>query len=154
MGVRCPVLVGRDAELGMLQASLAAALGGRGRFAAVCGDAGLGKSRLCRELIKGSPVRGILVTVGRAVPSGASMPYRPLAEAVLGLLRPRDDWIDEPQLTPWLPVLAQMVPVPGVRPAGQTSSAARGEAMLRLLGWLGGAHAPFLVLADLHAAHP
>jgi len=133
---------------------LAATLGGRGGFAAVCGDAGLGKSRLCRELIKGSPVLGILVTVGRAVPSGASMPYRPLAEAVLGLLRPRGDWIDEPQLTPWLPVLAQMVPVPGVLPAGQTSSAARGEAMLRLLGWLGAEHGLLMVLEDLHWADP
>jgi DNA-binding CsgD family transcriptional regulator/tetratricopeptide (TPR) repeat protein len=154
VGVRCPVLVGRDAELGVLQASLAAALGGRGGFAAVCGDAGLGKSRLCRELIKGSPVLGILVTVGRAVPSGASMPYRPLAEAVLGLLRPRGDWIDEPQLMPWLPVLAQMVPVQGVLPAGQTSSAARGEAMLRLLGWLGAEHGVLMVLEDLHWADP
>ena len=154
VGVRCLVLVGRDAELGMLQESLAAAVGGRGGFAAVCGDAGLGKSRLCRELIKGSLALGILVTVGRAVPSGASMPYRPLAEAVLGLLRPRGDWIDEPQLTPWLPVLAQMVPVPGVRPAGQTSSAARGEAMLRLLGWLGGEHGLLMVLEDLHWADP
>src|SRR5258708_14280217 len=149
VGVRCPVLVGRDAEIGMLQASLAAALGGRGGFAAVCGDAGLGKSRLCRELIKGSPVPGILVTVGRAVPSGASMPYRPLAEAVLGLLRPRGDWIDEPQLTPWLPVLAQMVPVPGVLPAGQTSSAARGGAVLRPLGWLRPEHRLLIVLDDL-----
>src|SRR5260370_27066508 len=96
----------------------------------------------------------MLVTGGRAGPSGASMPYRPLAEAVLGLLRPRDDWIDEPQLTPWLPVLAQMVPVPGVRPAGQTSSAARGEAMLRLLGWLGGEHGLLMVLEDLHWADP
>jgi DNA-binding CsgD family transcriptional regulator/tetratricopeptide (TPR) repeat protein len=154
VGVRCPVLVGRDAELGMLQASLAAALEGRGGFAAVCGDAGLGKSRLCRELIEGSAAQGLLVTVGRAVPSGASMPYRPLAEAVLGMLRPRGDWIDEPRLAPWLPVLAQMVPVPGVRPASQTSSAARGEAMLRLLGWLGGEHALLMVLEDLHWADP
>src|SRR5262249_47829161 len=151
VGVRCPVLVGRDAELGVLQASLAAALGGRGGFAAICGDAGLGKSRLCRELIKGSPL-GMLATVRRARPSDASMPYRPLAEAVLGLLRPRSEWIDEPQLMPWLPVLAQMVPVPGVLPAGQTSSAARGEAMLRLLGWLGAEHGLLMVLEDLHWA--
>jgi DNA-binding CsgD family transcriptional regulator/tetratricopeptide (TPR) repeat protein len=138
----------------MLQACLAAALKGRGGFAAICGDAGLGKSRLCRELIKGSPVLGMLVTVGRAVPSGASMPYRPLAEAVLGTLRPRGDWIDEPRLAAWLPVLAQMVPIPGIRPAGQTSSAARGEAMLRLLGWLGGEHGLLMVLEDLHWADP
>jgi DNA-binding CsgD family transcriptional regulator/tetratricopeptide (TPR) repeat protein len=154
VGIRCPVLVGRDAELGRLQACLAAALDGRGGFAAVCGDAGLGKSRLCRELIGGSGEQGVPVTVGRAVPSGASMPYRPLAEAVLGMLRPRGDWIDEPRLAPWLSVLAQMVPVPGVRPASQTSAAARSEAMLRLLGWLGSEHGLLIVLEDLHWADP
>jgi DNA-binding CsgD family transcriptional regulator/tetratricopeptide (TPR) repeat protein len=154
VGVRCPVLVGRDTELGILQACLAAALDGRGSFAAVCGDAGLGKSRLCRELIRSSPDAGMLVTVGRAVPSGAITPYRPLAEAVLGMLRPRGDWIDDPRLAPWLPVLAQMVPVPGVRPAGQTSPAAKGEAMLRLLGWLGAEHGLLMVLEDLHWADP
>src|SRR5262249_62179058 len=110
-------------------------------------------SGLGRELTTGSP-RGILGTVGGAVRSEASMPYRPLAEAVLGLLRPRSEWIDEPQLMPWLPVLAQMVPVPGVLPAGQTSSAARGEAMLRLLGWLGAEHGLLMVLEDLHGADP
>jgi len=138
----------------MLRAHLAAALDGRGGFAAVCGDAGLGKSRLCRELIEGSAVEGMLVTVGRAVPSGASTPYRPLAEAFLGMLRPRGDWIDEPRLAPWLPVLAQMVPVPGVQPAGHASSAARGEAMLRLLAWVGGGHGLLMVLEDLHWADP
>jgi AAA ATPase domain len=61
VGVRCPVFVGRDAELGALRAHLAAALDGRGGFAMVRGAAGLGKSRLCRELIDGAAERGLAI---------------------------------------------------------------------------------------------
>jgi hypothetical protein len=72
----------------------------------VRGAAGLGKSRLCRELMDGASAGGALVTVGRAVPSGASAPYRPLAEAVLRAVRARGVPAGEPDLAPWLPALA------------------------------------------------
>ena len=83
----------------------------------VRGAAGLGKSRLCRELIDGTAGGGSLVTVGRAVPTGASAPYRPLAEAVLRAVRARGMPAGEPDLTPWLPALGPMVPLPGLPPA-------------------------------------
>ena len=158
MGVRCPIFVGRDAELGALRARLADALGGRGGFAMVRGEAGLGKSRLCRELIDGVRGQGTLVTVGRAVPSGASAPYRPLAEAVLRAVRARGMPADEPGLAPWLPALETMVPLPGLRRADRRSPpespALRGEAMLSLLRWLGSDHGLLMVLEDLHWADP
>lgn len=89
VGMRCPTLIGRDAELGALRAHLADALDGRGGLAMVRGEAGLGKSRLWRELIDGVSGAGKVVTVGRATPTGASAPYRPLAEAVLRAVRAR-----------------------------------------------------------------
>jgi len=89
VGMRCPTLVGRDAELGALRAHLAAALDGHGRFMMVRGEAGFGKPRLCRELIDAVRGTGVLITVGRVVPSEASAPYRPLAEAVLRAVRTR-----------------------------------------------------------------
>lgn len=95
VGMRCPILVGREAELSALRAHLANALGGRGGFVLIRGEPGLGKSRLCRELIDGVRGQGTLVTVGRAVPSGASAPYRPLAEAVLRAVRARGVPADE-----------------------------------------------------------
>jgi len=156
VGVRCPIFVGREAELGALRARLEDALGGRGSFAMVRGEAGLGKSRLCRELIDG--VQGPLVTVGRAVPSGASAPYRPLAEAVLRAVRVRGTPANEAELAPWLPALETMVPLPGLKPAGQRSPgespALRGEAMLSLLRWLGAGRGLLVVLEDLHWADP
>jgi DNA-binding CsgD family transcriptional regulator len=158
VGVRCPVLVGRDAELGALRAYLAAALEGRGGFAMVRGAAGLGKSRLCRELIDGAAGEGLLVTVGRAVPSGASAPYRPLAEAVMRAVRAGGMPAGEPDLAPWLPALEPMVPLPGLPPTDRRppdgSPAVRGEAMLRLLRWLGAGRGLLVVLEDLHWADP
>ena len=158
VGVRCPVFVGRDAELGALRAHLADALDGRGSFAMVRGAAGLGKSRLCRELMDGASAGGALVTVGRAVPSGASAPYRPLAEAVLRAVRARGVPAGEPDLAPWLPALEPVVPLPGLPPTGRRrpdgSPAVRGEAMLRLLRWLGSGRGLLVVLEDLHWADP
>jgi predicted ATPase len=46
----CPVLVGRDAELGELEDALLAARRGDGSVVLVSGEAGLGKTRLVREL--------------------------------------------------------------------------------------------------------
>jgi len=156
--MRCPILVGREAELGVLRAHLAAALGGRGGFAMVRGGAGMGKSRLCRELVDGARGAGKVVTVGRAVPTGASAPYRPLAEAVLRAVRARGLPVNEPELGPWLPALQTMVPLPGLRSTDQRppaeSPALRGEAMLSLLHWLGSEGGLLVVLEDLHWADP
>jgi DNA-binding CsgD family transcriptional regulator len=124
----------------------------------VRGAAGLGKSRLCRELMDGASAGGALVTVGRAVPSGASAPYRPLAEAVLRAVRARGVPAGEPDLAPWLPALEPVVPLPGLPPTGRRrpdgSPAVRGEAMLRLLRWLGSGRGLLVVLEDLHWADP
>jgi MoxR-like ATPase len=48
--VMCPYLVGRDAELAGLGEGLAAARLGSGRAVFVVGPAGIGKSRLLREI--------------------------------------------------------------------------------------------------------
>jgi DNA-binding CsgD family transcriptional regulator/tetratricopeptide (TPR) repeat protein len=158
VGMRCPILIGRDAELGALRAHLADALDGRGGLAIVRGEAGLGKSRLCRELIDGVSGAGKVVTVGRATPTGASAPYRPLAEAVLRAVRARGLPVNEPELAPWLPTLETMVPLPGWKATDQQpraeSPALRGEAMLSLLRWLGSKSGLLVVLEDLHWADP
>lgn len=52
IGLTLPPLVGRDDELAMLKSAATEALRGHGRVLAVVGDAGVGKSRLCSELIQ------------------------------------------------------------------------------------------------------
>ena len=70
--VLCPVLVGRRAEIQALESALAGALAGEGGCAVITGEAGIGKSRLIRELSQMAAARRVPVVAGRAVPASAS----------------------------------------------------------------------------------
>jgi hypothetical protein len=48
--VICPVLIGRTADLAALHLLLEQTKSGRGQLALLCGEAGIGKSRLVAEL--------------------------------------------------------------------------------------------------------
>ncbi|MGZ4613906.1 MAG: ATP-binding protein [Kineosporiaceae bacterium] len=87
--VPCPVVVGRDAEMAALRSALDAAEQGHGALVMLAGTAGMGKSRLLRELLDTARDQGDFVFSGRAVPSASSTPFRPLAEALLQALRGR-----------------------------------------------------------------
>jgi DNA-binding CsgD family transcriptional regulator len=150
-------MVGRSAELSMLRQRLAGLRGtGPGGLVLVVGEAGVGKSRLVRELATGAEQSAVSVLVGRAVPDGE--PYRPLVEALGGALRDRG-LPDDATLQPYLPVLAAVLPDAAVR-GGRTDSrggAALGEAVLRLLGAVAdrcGGAGTLLVLEDLHWVDP
>ena len=80
--VLCPVLVGRDEEARRLRAALAAAGTGRGSTVFLAGEAGIGKSRLVREVVRTAGESGLTVLAGRAVAGGAPTPFRPFAEAL------------------------------------------------------------------------
>ena len=156
--VLCPVLVGRRAEIQALESALAGVLAGRGGCAVITGEAGIGKSRLIRELAQMAARRQVPVVMGRAVPASASAPYRPVTEALLQLLR-RRPLTDDPSLAPWLPHLTAVLPgvVAGGLAAGLgrgvDSQAVRGEAVLRLLRRLG-PDGLVVVMEDLHWADP
>jgi DNA-binding CsgD family transcriptional regulator/tetratricopeptide (TPR) repeat protein len=151
--VLCPVVVGREEEVHGLQGALDETGSGRGGVVALTGEAGIGKSRLTRLVLALAAEKGMLRSVGRAVPGGDAAPYRPLAEALLHVLRDRPLPAD-PQLTPWLPALTAIVPALGGDSHGDASPAARGEAVLRLLRTLGGGGGVVLVLEDVHWADP
>jgi len=74
--------VGRGAEMGQLNGTLERAISERrATFAAVVGDAGVGKSRLIREFGEGADERAQLVR-GRCLPYGDGITFWPLAEVV------------------------------------------------------------------------
>ena len=79
----CPTLIGRDAELSTLVEMLARAQRGEGTVAFILGEAGIGKSRLVRELATAARQRGFSVLTGRAVQSSSPVPLRPLASVLL-----------------------------------------------------------------------
>jgi DNA-binding CsgD family transcriptional regulator/tetratricopeptide (TPR) repeat protein len=153
--VLCPVLVGRDDEVRLLLDALDGAVGGAGGTWFVAGEAGVGKSRLVREVSRHADARGMTVLTGRAVPDGVPVALRPLAEAVLSGLR-RNDVLESPELRPFRVALGRLVP--GWQPrepvAGVESAVVLGEGLLRLLRALGGEHGCLLVLEDLQWADP
>ncbi len=146
-------LVGRSDELEHLRSLVGAVHGGgAGGLVLVSGEAGIGKSRLVREVAATAEDRGVQVLTGRAVP--ACEPYRPLVEAMSSALRDRP-LPDDDTLRPYLPVLAAVLPdaeVSGrVDPRG---GVVLGEAILRLITALAGEHGALVVLEDLHWADP
>ena len=83
-----------------MESALAGALAGWGGCAVLTGEAGIGKSRLIRELARIAADRQVPVIMGRVVPASTSAPYQPVTEALLQLLRRRPLPDDRP-LAPW-----------------------------------------------------
>jgi len=155
----CAVLIGRDDELARLRAALTRAQGGAGGVVFVTGEAGIGKSRLTRELAAAAGP-GTTVLAGRAVPASTSIGYRPLTEALLQGLRGQA-FPGDPGLAAWRPALRAVLPtLDGGNESGDGgqhgdySAAVRGEAVLQLLRRLAGPAGLLLVLEDLHWADP
>ncbi len=78
-----PVLVGRQAELGLLGSSLGRAVAGEQATVLVGGEAGVGKSRLVHDLIAQARESGVRALVGGCVElDGGGIPFSPLVEMI------------------------------------------------------------------------
>lgn len=77
-----PGFVGRAAELEALTPLLTRARAGQGGAAVIGGDAGVGKSRLCRELKAVAVSEQMRVIEGRCSPAEASIPFAPFIDAL------------------------------------------------------------------------
>ena len=124
---------------------------GRGGVVVVIGDAGVGKSRLAREITAAAAARGFLTLAGRAVETTVPVPFRPVAEALIraarGGLAPSD-----PTVADYGPALARLVPDwdGADRDSAEVTPAVLGEAVVRLLSQDG--RRAILVLEDLQWA--
>ncbi|HET7490109.1 MAG TPA: ATP-binding protein [Acidimicrobiales bacterium] len=75
----CPTLVARDTEWAVLDSALRAVRNGDGRFIALLGEAGIGKSRLVAEVADAARGQGVPVLLGRAVDSPTPAPFETVA---------------------------------------------------------------------------
>jgi DNA-binding CsgD family transcriptional regulator len=80
-------LIGRERELVQLHSLLDDAAAGRGRTLLLAGESGLGKSRLVRAATDEAQRRAWQVAVGRAYPVESGVPYAPISDGLLPLLR-------------------------------------------------------------------
>ena len=78
-------LVGRDDQLAVLVDALAAAEQGAPSFAALTGEPGIGKSRLCGELAARAAANGARVVVGRCSQDDGAPPLWPWRQVLRGL---------------------------------------------------------------------
>jgi class 3 adenylate cyclase/tetratricopeptide (TPR) repeat protein/ABC-type cobalamin transport system ATPase subunit len=73
-------LVGRDEELGLLEAAARRAAAGEGGIVSVVAEAGLGKSRLIAELAASDAARPLVWLEGRALSTGQQLSFHPFAD--------------------------------------------------------------------------
>lgn len=78
-------LLGRESEVGWLEACLEQALSGRPLAAVVGGAAGIGKTRIVRELATRAEAAGFAVGIG-TTPQDVHVPYLPIAAALRAAL--------------------------------------------------------------------
>jgi DNA-binding NarL/FixJ family response regulator len=114
-------LVGRATELARLTVALERAAEGSGSIQLLCGEAGIGKSRLAEEATAGSSaaMRG-------AATEGSAVPYGPIVDALRSQLRTDPRALAD--CGPLLPHLALLLPELG-EPATETDRATIFEAI-------------------------
>ncbi|MER6317555.1 AAA family ATPase [Streptomyces sp. NPDC001581] len=146
------VIVGRDAEIRLLDEALESVGKGAGRAVFLVGEAGIGKSRLAGESALRAYDRDMPVLRGRATSTGLVVPFRPLVEALSSRFRAAGA-PDDPELQPYRPALAGLVPewrAGTVAPGYAISLVELAEALLRLLAVLGRERGCVILLEDLH----
>lgn len=145
-------MYGRDTEQALLHQALAGLRGNRGGFVLIAGPAGIGKSRLAAELLEAADRAGALTALGRATASESSVPYRPLRQALLHLVRhvglPQD-----PAFGPWRAALQPVLAGPQGEAGTTEGVTVRGEAVVQLLSRIATVGVA-VVLEDLHWADP
>jgi len=156
--VLSPVLVGRQQELSELEDVLLSANRGEGRFVLLGGEAGIGKTRLARELERRARKLGCVVLWGSCSEAELPLPYLPFVEAIGSRLDEQDPSALRTELGPMVAELAQLFPqlAQGVS-AGQSADPAQAkvrlfESAVALLELWARRETLLVVIDDLHWA--
>jgi DNA-binding CsgD family transcriptional regulator len=81
----CPVILGRDDLLGLMDDLIAEAVSGRGRTLLLSGQAGLGKTRLIRATVRKAQTAGLRVDGGSVAPQDLQVPLASIREMATGM---------------------------------------------------------------------
>ena len=146
--------VGRAAEMDALRTLLETTQSGRGGTALICGDRGVGKSRLAEAVAQQARERGWLVALGRAYPAERLVSFAPLSDALVPILRGIDATTlqaligDENLIYNLFPALGPSSPSLGLRYADPTELQARLFDRLTALLIRLAEHQPILIILE------
>jgi len=113
----CHELVGRKHELQALLSCLQQAASGQPSVVMITGEAGLGKSRLCRVFMERSRSLSVMVLFGQAIRQSAALPFGPFLDALRSYFAPYADatLLSAPVLraafTPLIQLLPELAPL-------------------------------------------
>jgi class 3 adenylate cyclase len=153
-----PVLVGRQHELSRLEDELLSANRGDGRFVLLAGEAGMGKTRLAKELSQRARKLGCNVLWGSCSEAELALPYLPFVEAIGNHLDRQDPAVVRADLGRTAAELAQLFPQladgPPSPPAGDPAQAKLRlfESVVALLELWARDRGLLIVLDDIHWA--
>lgn len=157
--IRCPSVIGRDAQLALLAQAGEQVAGGQGQTLLISGEAGIGKSRLVAEARQIATRRGWRIVEGHCFEQDSILPYAPFLDLLGTLLsglnsdeaadlfgvEARDLIKILPELGRWLPGLA---PSPGLDPAQERRLAV--QALQTIVARLASYQPVLVIIEDLH----
>jgi DNA-binding winged helix-turn-helix (wHTH) protein len=150
--------VGREDALERLSVSLAEADAGRGRVSLVCGDPGIGKTRMLGELATRAHERGALWLQGACYEGEGAPAYWPFAQVLRALVPELEASAlaelsaDAGDLAAWVPDLSARSDVPQLEGQGPQGRFRLFDAVARALGRAAEARTIVIAIDDLHWA--
>lgn len=151
------VTVGRDASFSALLDRLDKAIEGNGRLLLLGGDAGVGKSRLIRDLKHAAGTRELRIIEGRCSSTESSVPYAPLMDALRFRISRGESAAVGEVLGPLRAVLAPLFPQLAANAAASEPPGERErpfDLIFRVLARLSADEPMLLILEDVHWADP
>ena len=155
--LNCPSSIGREAPLQALLERLDSAVHGQGKVLLLGGDAGIGKSRLVRDLKSEAQTRMVRVIEGRCTSTESSVPYAPLMDALRFRIAKGEGEAVAKMLGPLRAVLAPLFPQLEGTPDSTETQRDRAkerpfELIFRVLERLASDDPMLLILEDIHWA--
>jgi predicted ATPase len=155
------LFVGRERELGQLDAAVGEVMGGQGRLWLIAGEPGIGKTRLAERVAALASERGATVVWGRCWEGEGAPAFWPWVQVIRTCLRQGDTATLVARLGPGAPYVAQMVPevrelLPDLPPAPALDSEQARFKLCDACAWflknVAGDAPLVLLLDDLHWA--
>jgi len=146
-----PELLGREAELELIVQRVADAHAGMGGLVVVCGEPGIGKTRLLSEAVAIARAAGMVAAWGRCREDGGAPPFLPWTQILRAAIEETGADLAELQLR-WPEVASLMQPLTTIEVTEPSARFRLLSSVTETLAHLGQAGGLLAVVDDLHRA--